>query len=1264
MSGWTGGEEELIMSLSAVLRDTGDSVLNGHRQLVLSTTRLQNLNCLLQQLLHPRPLRMHGFLALPVLPTASSPHVLELQFLFDVFQKVPRFKLVHKQGDAIQTGINIFAFKLLKSLELKGVPVHCLEGLQGIHTQLESLTCWKCVDTMEEVLSQCGGDLATAFPWPELHTLNFSHNFISCLDDSLNWLPVLRCLDLSHNKLQDAGLYLKSLTELESLNISYNFLQSFPALSPSCRSRLTVLLLSNNELDSIDGVQMLETLQTLDVSYNLLMEHSQLSPLSQLPHLQKLYVQGNPLFFRKGHRVETVRHLSPKSATLPLILDGKPLTKSELKNLPTVRPARTVRPSFSGASLGPRNGREQGSSDNTASELEESYRRERRRIDSKRRIAREANISEPSASDAEFDAHSFTSTPSQGLLHKEEIEQMEDFRKRLGSDWLRYKHHLEHATDSGGDSEGLNTQRQQQGQQQEPDASVADGIPSQQTPVAEDLESSISIFAGYCSADEVTETDGAGEEEVFVTGRQASDEIDGTTTAGTTTTASRLDSTSSRGTLKQEKISWRLGMDEDEEKGEKEGKEEEEEREDVFDEDEKYGETLSAPCLASVCTDAEERTVFVTVRRVALVEQETSRAKTTATFELASLLSAKATARPYCRQGVEELVPALELHFSYIWADRKQRTYLILEEDPKLVLQTLLSVLAPVAQENQRALRQKDSAFQCLKCSQSFTGPTRNMPPPPGALARHASFGRTAFDRGNEEEEREGSLLACPSCSSDLVVLVSDTDGTDGMPRRSSTPLASSHGSSGVWAGLAGADVYRTVYVDNGTPCNALDSGVVINGVPPSPTVAGGSDSGRVRAESFSLYRTANEFLSGLSSGVSKTETDGALSSCGSSRRSSSAGGGGGVGENPFYECGDSPVHGAMRRSSLDSHGSGSPGSDGFSAIDHRLKLHLELNVFEDEEFRLLIVAPAVVWDRPEEIPSFLVISNLSLYVLELKGDTSVEDPSQWLHVLATRRLSQMQRLEVGLGAQSFRIEFDSPRTAKTTEQPGGPSPSPPEPPGITVMVRDPKKCEAFVGLLNERMAEVPSWRDGGLPRAIARASLSSQHSLRRIMSQWEAGADVLLGDQAPSGGVYLLAFVLREERGTPKPATLVTTRDNLYLLQEDHRRGSTCEAEEGGGAGSSADGVTRDRFSLLEQQPLENLASVRLYRAAPCHLALLFHDEDTREDRVWHLRVGAAVLAEGLLSALRKPWAQLFSVELHVVQCDDPPAITVGASP
>lgn len=38
---------------------------------------------------------------------------------------------------------------------------------------------------LQELLSLCGGDLSSALPWLELHTLNFSYNAIVCLDESL-----------------------------------------------------------------------------------------------------------------------------------------------------------------------------------------------------------------------------------------------------------------------------------------------------------------------------------------------------------------------------------------------------------------------------------------------------------------------------------------------------------------------------------------------------------------------------------------------------------------------------------------------------------------------------------------------------------------------------------------------------------------------------------------------------------------------------------------------------------------------------------------------------------------------------------------------------------------------------------------------------------------------------------------------------------------------------------------------------------------------
>lgn len=42
-----------------------------------------------------------------------------------------------------------------------------------------------CVCVCQELLSLCGGDLSSALPWLELHTLNFSYNYIVGLDQSL-----------------------------------------------------------------------------------------------------------------------------------------------------------------------------------------------------------------------------------------------------------------------------------------------------------------------------------------------------------------------------------------------------------------------------------------------------------------------------------------------------------------------------------------------------------------------------------------------------------------------------------------------------------------------------------------------------------------------------------------------------------------------------------------------------------------------------------------------------------------------------------------------------------------------------------------------------------------------------------------------------------------------------------------------------------------------------------------------------------------------
>ncbi|KAK3557083.1 hypothetical protein QTP70_024751, partial [Hemibagrus guttatus] len=177
-------------------------------------------------------------------------------------------QLVHPPGVRLQSTVKIFPFKFLKHLELKRIPSHCLEGLRGIYSQLEVFICSKSLNTLEELLLLCGGDLSTALPWLELHTLNFSYNYISCLDESL------------------------PLCELKHLNLAYNNLQRVPELDLNTRARLVTLVLRHNQLENINGVEHLSSLQCLDLAFNLLMEHTQLAPLAFLHNLNMCIISS------------------------------------------------------------------------------------------------------------------------------------------------------------------------------------------------------------------------------------------------------------------------------------------------------------------------------------------------------------------------------------------------------------------------------------------------------------------------------------------------------------------------------------------------------------------------------------------------------------------------------------------------------------------------------------------------------------------------------------------------------------------------------------------------------------------------------------------------------------------------------------------------------------------------------------------------------------------------------------------------------------
>ncbi|OCT63345.1 hypothetical protein XELAEV_18044443mg [Xenopus laevis] len=427
--------ESLVQALAQILHEhdslvAGDKVLDGSRILTLLTPCLQVVTRLFEQLFPRGP--GTGFQALPAHPADSVP-ILRAQFMLDMLQKTPSLKLVHPAECPRQFDVNIFPFKSLRSLELRCLPPHCLRGLRSVYSQLEVLICYRCVSSLEEVISLCGGDLSSALPWLELHTLDFSYNTLKDLDSSLELLNSLKILDLSHNQITECGSYLKVLSELQYLNLGYNYLTAVPELSIGTTAKLHSLILRHNQLSSICGLEHLPNLQHLDLSYNLLLEHSKLSSLTRLHNLKQLFLEGNPFFFQKDYRALTAQHLSPKAFD-KLLLDGSLLSGSEIMNAQMFGEKVRLQPSSS------------ATESSCTGDLTDSYsaaeKSAPRLLRKKSRVkVRTASISE--RSDSEYEQRGQPVV----LQHQRDIERTDSFREQFGVDWLQYRSHLESELD-------------------------------------------------------------------------------------------------------------------------------------------------------------------------------------------------------------------------------------------------------------------------------------------------------------------------------------------------------------------------------------------------------------------------------------------------------------------------------------------------------------------------------------------------------------------------------------------------------------------------------------------------------------------------------------------------------------------------------------------------------------------------------------------------------------------------------------------------
>nr|XP_009932443.1 PREDICTED: serine/threonine-protein kinase 11-interacting protein [Opisthocomus hoazin] len=1173
----------------------GDLVLDGSSTLTLLTPTLQHLTQVFEQHLGSRN-QNRGFVALPSHP-AETAAILQAQFLFDVLQKTHSLKLVHVPNCVLQSAVKIFPFKSLRHLELRSVPPHCLRGLRFVYSQLESLTCCKCISTLEEIISACGGDLSCALPWLELQTVNFSYNSITALDDSLQLLNALRVLDLSHNKIQDCEHYLTTLTELEYLNLAYNFLSKVPNLSIFSRSKLVTLILRNNELDSINGVEQLVNLQHLDVAYNLLLEHSQLAPLSTLHYVKKLHLEGNPLWFHQNHRSATLVHLSPRAASSNFLLDGEPLSSSDLMHLPRLvqSVSQSIHTSTSEKTALDRSALDSSCaadfSDSQSPAENVAVRLPRKKSKGKVKVRR-ASISEPS--DTEHEAQALPLSADLVLQHQKEMKRLDSFRDRFGVDWLQYKRHLEQH----------------------------DQVP---------------VICRSRSADEI-----AGRPAAMDLQSESSDPEQGKLQVSQKDSSPPVDDTE-----KEEEPEVQLDEP-------VEGEQREEEADELMlgeEEEEKPEVDLCQPVLVSQIEgegDPEPDWIFLRVTAKHVIEVELKAARVLHKLELKCLQKVETSEMNWRRMDLERVFPVLTLHFSYIRKDRQKRKYVVLDDSPEQCLQSVLEVLSPAVEENRRNQDQEKGStkLQCLKCKQEFSQSLAHWHQGPYPSEVGDAKILESLVASVQGAAAASEPIACPSCSSDHVVILP----SEVCP---STPLP------------PGPDSTSEDLSDS-----VLEGGSQQEGPEETPALA--SETGRfyIGGEDSLEMDTSNSTRTPELSG----EHDGTLHS---SSRSSDGGSvkkelgmksqylslshtdtnGGSLMGSYRYSMSRGPTPSQLSLNSesedtwnLNPSVNGVLNTRDFRSVDHRLKLYLDMEVFEEnaEEFQCFLKVVMVKFGRQGEFLSILVASDLKIYVLEVTG-TVRGQPADWLKKNDSHYLSDISHLEVGLCHQSLRMEFDNPKAS------------------YNLLIRNQSCCDQFLQTLTYLMQELPA-KHRSKVKEIPAVEMNPQHWLWPLL-------DSKTTDSAAADGTcffYLLAYLIQEygaQNWTPFqlrphcqvdrnnetshfryswasafPVTLLSTRSMLFLLEENHQwqvQASLDEAHE-------AETPPRSNIQLKEKQSISSISNIITYRLCPCDIKLMLYDEVLKVESTWHIRTECPELLVELVEWIRKPWEEMFSIELR----------------
>lgn len=282
-----------------------------------------------------------------------------------------------------------------------------------------------------------------------------------------------------------------------------------------------------------------------------------------------------------------------------------------------------------------------------------------------------------------------------------------------------------------------------------------------------------------------------------------------------------------------------------------------------------------------------------------------------------------------------------------------------------------------------------------------------------------------------------------------------------------------------------------------------------------------------------------------------------------------------------------------------------------FSSVDHRVKLHIILNIFEHEkeELVLLLRADILLHSVKDTFPGCLVLSTSKVYVLRIDGPEG-DCPQHWLHKEVSWTMDRLRSFAPLPFKQGVVIELHQPNKPNESHL------------MLLCILQDFQRTTNFLFYITDLQLPPGCEVEFSVPEHCT----AQMHNLLKTSKCYHE-------EDAVSLLALFSSAVLKDREAAMelKLSSLIVTASALVIL-EDNMQWLLPESNE----------VPK----IATEQAMSNLISIDHFETS---LTLNFLDEAAGLEESWTLRFVSASAAEAVIKSVQPPWEELFSVPLQV---------------